>query len=245
LLHQHIGSLDANPNHARQEEHHGVGAGPRRLLEALEPSLLDLLDLLQEEPPALQVALQLGQRVGRDWLVLGRAQGLQAFSGRLQFRVEPADAETCQGRFDAVDNAAYLANKALVLAAGPLGILLRERRDHRHLAVVPLPAQPAEKGALEELGIEPVGLGAPVLTRHGYAGSVYDMRLDAARSQPPGQPEAIPSGFEGDGNARDLVPGLLCLLAPPLEQVQQPGLARFELLQRLALNAGYDSGYQP
>jgi hypothetical protein len=37
------------------------------------------------------------------------------------------------------------------------------------LAVISLPAQPAEKGALEELGVETVGLGAPVLARHGYA----------------------------------------------------------------------------
>jgi hypothetical protein len=35
--------------------------------------------------------------------------------------------------------------------------------------VVPLAAQPAEKGALELLGVEPVGLGAPVLARHGNA----------------------------------------------------------------------------
>jgi len=35
--------------------------------------------------------------------------------------------------------------------------------------VISLAAQPAEKGALEQLGVETVGLGAPVLARHGYA----------------------------------------------------------------------------
>jgi hypothetical protein len=41
-----------------------------------------------------------------------------------------------------------LANEALALAAGSLGVLLCEGRDRRHLDVVALAAQPAEKGAL-------------------------------------------------------------------------------------------------
>jgi SSS family solute:Na+ symporter len=44
--------------------------------------------------------------------------------------------------------------------------------------VIPLAAQPAEKGALEELGIETVGLGASVLARHGYARCVDNLGLD-------------------------------------------------------------------
>jgi len=46
-----------------------------------------------------------------------------------------------------------------------------------------------------------------------------DMGLDTARSQPAGQPEAVPAGLEGDGDARDLVPCLLCLSSPALEQL--------------------------
>jgi hypothetical protein len=38
-------------------------------------------------------------------------------------------------------------------------------KAHHHLAVISLAAQPAEKGALEQLGVETVGLGAPVQTR--------------------------------------------------------------------------------
>src|SRR5262249_40930504 len=159
--------LDANADHARQEEHHGVAAGLRRLLETLDPSLLDLLDLFQDEPPALQVALQLSQGIGWYRLALGRAQGLQEVGGGPQVLVEAADTEARQGRFDAIDDTAYFANKTLMLAARPLGILLRKRRDHHHLAVVPFPTQPAEKGTFEELCVEPVGLGAPVLTWHG------------------------------------------------------------------------------
>jgi len=50
--------------------------------------------------------------------------------------------------------------------------------------VIPLAAQPAEKGALEELGIETVGLGAPVFTRYRYARRVDNMGLDAPASPP-------------------------------------------------------------
>jgi hypothetical protein len=45
-----------------------------------------------------------------------------------------------------------------------------------------------------------------------------DMGLDTASYQPAGQPEAVPAGLEGDGNAVDLVPGLLRLVSPSLEQ---------------------------
>jgi len=46
-----------------------------------------------------------------------------------------------------------------------------------------------------------------------------DMGLDTALPQPPGQPEAVPAGLEGDGNAGDLVPCLLRFRTPTLEQL--------------------------
>jgi len=46
-----------------------------------------------------------------------------------------------------------------------------------------------------------------------------DMGLDTARSQPAGQPEAVAAGLEGNGNAGDLVPCLLRLCSPALEQL--------------------------
>jgi hypothetical protein len=45
-----------------------------------------------------------------------------------------------------------------------------------------------------------------------------DMGLDAPRSQPAGQPEAVPAGLEGDRNTVDLMPGPLRLSSPPLEE---------------------------
>ena len=112
-----------------------------------------------------------------------------------------------------------LANEGLALAVGASGIFLCEGWDRAHLAVVPLTAQPAEKGALELLGVEAVGLGAPVLPRHRHARGMNDMGLDPARPQPAGQPEAVPAGLEGDRHTVDLVTCLLRLGSPSLEQL--------------------------
>ena len=51
-----------------------------------------------------------------------------------------------------------LSDEALALAVGPLGIFVLGRRDRHHLAVITLAPQPAEKGAFEQLRVEPVGL---------------------------------------------------------------------------------------
>jgi hypothetical protein len=42
-----------------------------------------------------------------------------------------------------------LTDKALALAMRSFGILVRDGRDRHHLAVIPLPAQPAEKSTFK------------------------------------------------------------------------------------------------
>src|SRR5215813_8419240 len=56
-------------------------------------ALLDLPDLITDEPPAHHVATQLSQRVGRDRVALGRAQAVKTFGCFLQFGIKAADAE--------------------------------------------------------------------------------------------------------------------------------------------------------
>ena len=90
-----------------------------------------------------------------------------------------------------------------MLAVGPLGILILYRRDLDHLAVITLAAQPAEKGAFEQLRVETVSLGAPMLARHRHTRCVNDVGLDAARLEPARQPEAVTASLEGDCNALD------------------------------------------
>src|SRR6267142_2731606 len=128
---------------------------------------------------------------------------------------------------------------------GPLGILVLHCRDLDHLAVITLAAQPAKKGAFEQLGVEPVSLGAPMLARHRYTRCVNDVGLDAARLEPARQPEAVTASLEGDCNALDPASCFLRFLSPSMQQLQQCALVDRELFQRLALDARHDTGNEP
>src|SRR5260370_30441744 len=183
----------------------------------LQANILDLRYLITDQPTTLHVATQLSQRVGRYWLVLGRAQIFKAAGGLLQLGIEAADAEPDQGCFHSVDNPSLLSDETLALAVGPLGIFVPARRDRHHLAVITLAAQPAEKGAFEQFGVEPVGLGTSVLARYGYAPCVNNAGLNAACPQPTRQPETIPASLEGDCSAFDLASCFLGFLAPSMQ----------------------------
>jgi len=63
LLHQHVGRLDTNPDHARQQAHHGVWASLGACLNA-QGEFLDLPYLITDEPPARHVATQLSSVLG-------------------------------------------------------------------------------------------------------------------------------------------------------------------------------------
>jgi hypothetical protein len=63
--------------------------------------------------------------------------------------------------------------------------------DRHHLAVITLAAQPAKEGTFEQLSVEPIGLGAPVFARYGYARCVDDVGLDAACPEPARRPETV------------------------------------------------------
>jgi hypothetical protein len=85
--------------------------------------------------------------------------------------------------------------------------------------VITLAAQPAEKRAFEQLGVEPIGLGAPVLARYRYARCVNDMGLDVMRSESACQPETVTAGLESDRDAFDPMSGLLRPFSPAIEQL--------------------------
>ena len=71
--HQHVGGLNTDADHAGQQQHHGMRTFLGSLFQNVEPRLLNLTDLLLHDPVALQIALERGQCVWRDWLTLGRA----------------------------------------------------------------------------------------------------------------------------------------------------------------------------
>src|SRR5580692_6899855 len=136
-------------------------------------------------------------------------------------------------------------DQALALAVRPLGVLFGNRRDARHAAMAPFPAPPPQEPALEQLGVEPVGLGPAMLPRYRDTRGMDHVRFDPARIQPTRQPEAIAAGFEGQCNPRDLFTGPDRFIAPAMPQAKKPFRTRFQLLLRLTLNAGKHPGNQP
>src|SRR5467141_2784991 len=92
---------------------------------------------------------------------------------------------------------------ALALTVGSFGIFVLDCRDRDHPAVITLAPQPTEKGAFEQLGVETIGLGAPVLARYCYARCVDDVGFDVARPQPTPHLTAVSSRLEGDRDAFD------------------------------------------
>src|SRR3954453_2782183 len=107
-------------------------------------------------------------------------QRLQTFRSLAQRRLEAADAEAGQSALHPVHDAGALADQTRVLSVRTLGILLLDGGDGRQGAVALFATQPAEEGTLEQLGVEPVRLGPPMLPRHGDARRVDNMGLNAA-----------------------------------------------------------------
>ena len=75
-----------------------------------------------------------------------------------QLGIEAPNAEAYQCRFHSVDETRTLAHQLFTLAVRTLGILLVQRRDRRHGAVLFLTTQPAQDGTLQKPNIQPVGL---------------------------------------------------------------------------------------
>jgi hypothetical protein len=81
-----------------------------------------------------------------------------------------------------------------------------------------------------------------MLAQHRHARSVDHMRLNAPRFEPAREPKAVATGLKGYGDARDLVSRPHRFIAPAMEQRKQCILICLQLLQWLALDAGYDAG---
>jgi hypothetical protein len=105
--------------------------------------------------------------------------------------------------------------------------------------------QPAKQGAQKKCRVEPIRLGAAVLPRNRHAARVNNIRLDPARHEPSGQPEAIAPSLIGHHGATDLPPGCGSLPPPSLNQPQKRSLVRIQLLERPPLNTGHDARHEP
>src|SRR5947209_19886723 len=92
------------------------------------------------------------------------------------------------------------------------------------VALMTLAAKPTKKRAFEQLGVEPIGLGAPVLARHRHTRCVNDVGLNVACTEPARQPEAVAAGLESDNDAFDPMSCLRRFLSPSMQQLQQCAL---------------------
>ena len=144
--------------------------------------------------------------------------------------------------FHTVDDAAVLSNEALALAVWAFRIFLLQRRDCHDITMVSLPAQPPEKGALEKLRIEPIGLRTPVFARYSHTRGMNNMSFDILRSEPTRQLKAFKASFVGNRDAWDIASSHYRLIAPTMQQILQCILVNIELLHLLTLYFWHDAG---
>src|ERR1700756_2255964 len=155
------------------------------------------------------------------------------------------NAEPRQGALHAVHKPRAFFDQALALPIGPLGILFGKRRYAHHAAMAPFSTQPPQEPALEQFGVQPIGLGPSMFPRHGHTRGMDHVCFYPTRLEPARQPKAVAAGFEGQRNSRDGAAGPDRLVAPAMQQSKQPFWARLQLLARLTLNAGKHPANQP
>ena len=105
-----------------------------------------------------------------------------------------------EGPLHSVDDARAFPDQALALPIGPLGVLLRHRRDACHGAMAPFPTQPPQEPALEQLSVQPVGLCPAMFPRNRYTRGMDHVRLyprasSQRASQKPSRPASKASAI--------------------------------------------------
>src|SRR6516164_331699 len=128
---------------------------------------------------------------------------------------------------------------------GRLASLICDCGHRSHAAVLWFTAQPAEKSALKELGVESIGLCPSMFARYRNARWMDHIGFDLMGAQPARQPEAIAASLIGDGDPLDDVAGLIGFLPPTMQKLQQCILIGRELFQRLSFNSRHNTGDQP
>src|SRR3954464_15616961 len=99
----------------------------RSLFQPLRTGLLNLFDLVHDEPQAGHVAPKFEQRVGRERHPLGGPQRCETVRRLAQRRLEASNPEADQTALHPADQARALTDEPLALTARALGILLRQR----------------------------------------------------------------------------------------------------------------------
>jgi hypothetical protein len=159
--------------------------------------------------------------------------------------LEGPNPEADQTALHPVDQARALTNERLALTVGALGILLRQRWNGDHVAVIGFAAQPADEDPFEQSRVEAICFRPAMLARDSHAGRVDDVGFDIAGPEPARQPEPVAARLERDHDARNRATLLGCLGTPAHQQPEQVHLAWFELLQRMALDPWNNASDEP
>src|SRR3954449_3979753 len=242
---QHVRCLKADAHDAGEQANHDMRLFLRSLLQALRTGLLNLFDLVHDEPQAGHVSTKFEQRVGRERHPLRGPQRCETVRRVAQRRLEASNPEADQTPLHPVDQARALTDEPLALTARALGILLRQRCNGDPVAVIGFAAQPADEDPFEQSRVEAICFGPAMLARDCHAGRVDDVGFDIAGPEPARQPEPVAARLERDHDARNRATLLGCLGTPAHQQPEQVPLAWFELLQRMALDPWNNASDEP
>src|SRR5262249_11840519 len=220
-MHEHVGGLNADADHPAQQADHGMALFCWLAFQSLDACRFDLLDLLLGEAQAVHVAPQLGQCVRWQCCAFRRLQCLQLPRRSSQVRAEASNPEPGKIGLYSVHEARGLLHKVLALSARSPCVLVCNCGDRSHAAVLWFTAQPAEKSALEELGIETIGLRPSMFARYRNARRVDHIGLDLTGAQPARQPEAVAASLIGHSDPLDDLAGLIGFLLPTMQKLQQ------------------------
>src|SRR4051794_5116475 len=245
LMDQHVRCLKADAHDAGEQANHDMRLFFRSLLQALRTGLLNLFDLVPDEPQAGHVSTKFEQRVGRERHPLGRTKHCETVRRLAQRGLEGPNPEADQTALHPVDKARALTDEPLALTVGALSILLRQRRNGRHVAVIGFAAQPADEDTFEQSRVEAICFRPAMLAGDSHAGRMDDVGFDAAGPEPARQPEPVAACLERDHDARNRATLLGGLGTPAHQQTEQFHFAWFELLQRMALDPWNNASDEP
>src|SRR4051812_3550445 len=104
----------------------------------------------------------------------GTPSGVRSIARRsgavAQRRLEGSNPEADQAPLHPIDQARAFTNEPLALTVRALGILLRQRWNGRHVAVVGFAAQPADEDTFEQSRVEAICLRPAMLAGDSHAG---------------------------------------------------------------------------
>ena len=132
-----------------------------------------------------------------------------------------------------------------MLAGSAFRVLFLEGKHRGHAAMPAPTTQPIQDSALEQLGVEPVRLGAPVLAHTAMLVGWITCASTSCGTKPARQPEPVTARLEGNHNALDHAASFGRLVALTLQQLLRRRLVGWKLRERVLLDTRDDPSHEP